>query len=80
MKSKVESHPQTCMVAHYMISKLGAIIGFCDLLIETIPEGTEQAQQLSMIREVAETAAREMVEHQRQVKAETPKTEKRKAG
>ena len=68
------------MVAHYVISKLGAIIGFCDLLIETTPEGTEQAQQLGMIRAVAETATNEMVEHQRRVKAETQKMEKRKAG
>ena len=80
MKSKVESHQPECMVAHYMISKLGAIIGYCDLLIETIKEGTEQAKQLGMIRKIAETAAKEMVEHQRQAKAETQNTEKRKAG
>ena len=80
MKSKVENHPPACMVAHYMISKLGAIIGFCDLLIETTEEGTEQARQLGMIRAVAETATTEMVEHQRRVKVETQKTEKRRAG
>lgn len=68
------------MVAHYMINKLGAIIGYCDLLIETTEKATEQARRLGMIRELAETAVKEMVEHQCQVEAEAPKTEKRKAG
>ena len=80
MTSKAERHQSACMVAHYMISKLGAIIGYCDLLIETTEKGTEQAQRLGMIREIAETAVQEMVEHQRQVEAETLKTEKRRAG
>lgn len=80
MTSKAERHQPACMVAHYMISKLGAIIGYCDLLIETTEKGTEQAHRLGMIREIAETAVQEMVEHQRQVEAEALKTEKRRAG
>jgi|BarGraIncu00222A_1022003.scaffolds.fasta_scaffold318369_2 hypothetical protein len=80
MTSKAERHQPACMVAHYMISKLGAIIGYCDLLIETTEKGTEQAQRLGMIREIAETAVQEMVEHQLQVEAETLKTGKRRAG
>ncbi|HYM76131.1 MAG TPA: hypothetical protein VE377_09160 [Candidatus Dormibacteraeota bacterium] len=80
MKSTAERHQPACMVAHHVISKLGAIIGFCDLLIETTEEGTEQARRLGMIREIAETTVKDMVEHQRQVEAETQDTEKRKAG
>ena len=80
MKSGAELHQPACMVAHYMISKLGAIIGFCDLLIETTEQGTEQARRLGMIRQIAETSVKEMVEHQRQVEAETQQSEKRKAG
>ena len=80
MKENAERHQPACMVAHYMISKLGGIIGYCDLLIETTEKGTEQARRLGMIREIAETAVKEMVEHQRQVEAETLATQKRKAG
>ena len=80
MKSRAERHQPACMVAHQMISKLGAIIGYCDLLIETTEKGTEQARRLGMIREIAETGVKEMVEHEREVEADTLKTEKRKAG
>lgn len=70
------------MVAHRMISKLGTIIGYCDLLIETTKKGTEQAQRLGTIREIAETSVKEMVEHERQAEAEaeTQHTAKEKAG
>ena len=35
---------------------------------------------MGMIREIAETAVKEMVEHQRQVEAEMRKTDRQKAG
>lgn len=77
MTTEAEHHAPPCMVAHQMINRLAAIIGYCDLLIETTEKETEHARRLGMIREIAETGVKEMVEHQHQV--ETEKTEKRKA-
>ena len=71
MRSKAERHQPACMVAHYVVNQLAAIIGNCDLLIETTEKGTEHARRLGVIREIAETAAKELNEHQRQAEAET---------
>jgi hypothetical protein len=61
------------MVAHHLINQLGAIIGHCDLLIEQTEQGTEHTRRLTLIRTIAETAAKELVEIQREVDAKTRK-------
>jgi hypothetical protein len=66
-----------CMVAHHLVNQLSAIVGHCDLLIEMTEQGTEQARRLAMIREIANTAVKELTEHQRQLDEEA---RKRKAG
>jgi DNA-binding FrmR family transcriptional regulator len=61
------------MMAHHLINQLGAITGHCDLLIEQTEQGTECARRLTLIRAIAETAAKELVEIQREVDAKTRK-------
>jgi len=58
------------MVAHDMVNHLAAIIGNCELLIEKTEGGTEYARRLFLIRDIAQTAVKELAEHQRQLQAE----------
>lgn len=83
MTSKAERHAPACMVAHNMVNKFSTIIGFCDLLLEKTEPDTPHAKRVGVIREVAQTAVEELVEHLEQVEAETEETEEsnsRKAG
>ena len=63
------------MVAHHLISRLAVIVGRCELLDETTKQSAESAKHIAAIRDIAETAIEELVEHQRALE-----TEKRKAG
>ena len=63
-----------------MLNKFSAIIGNCDLLIEKTEAGTPYTERLASIREIAETAVTELTEHQRQLEAETRRTDERKVG
>ena len=63
-----------------MVNKFSAIIGNCDLLIEKTEQGTEYARRLAVIREIAESAVKELNEHQQQVEAETRRPGGQKAG
>jgi hypothetical protein len=65
------------MAAHHLVNQLSDIVGHCDLLIEMTEQGTEQAKRLATIREIANTAVKELTEHQRQLDVEA---RKRKAG
>ena len=75
MKSKGDRHQPACMAAHDLVNKLAAIVGHCDLLIEVTEQGTESARRLALIRDIAESAVKELNEHQRKIEAE-----RRKAG
>ena len=73
MRSKQARHQPACMAAHNMLNKLCVIIGHCDLLNEMTEQGTEGARRLAIIREIADSAVKELVEHQRTVEAEGEK-------
>ncbi len=73
MSSKRECHQPVHMVAHHLINQLGAITGHCDLLIEQTEQCTEYARRLTLIRAIAETAAKELAEIQMEVGAKTRK-------
>jgi hypothetical protein len=73
MGSTGKRHEPACMVAHNMVNVLSAIIGHCDLLSEKIEQGTEAARRLGTIRELADSAANELTEHQKKVAAESRK-------
>jgi hypothetical protein len=73
MSSKRERHQPVCMMAHHLINHLSAIAGHCDLLIERTEHGTEFATRLTLIRNIAETAAKELNDHQMKLAAEARK-------
>jgi len=70
MRSKRERHQPVCMVAHNLVNKLAAIVGHSDLLIQRTERGTEYARRLTLIRNIAESAAKELGEHQLRMEAE----------
>jgi hypothetical protein len=61
---KGERHQPACMIAHNLVNKLAAIVGHSDLLIEKTTPGTEYAARLTVIRDIAESAAKELGRHQ----------------
>jgi hypothetical protein len=75
MASEREPREPASVIVHNLINKLTAIVGHSDLLIESTERGTEYARWLTLIRDLAESAAKELVEHRRRTEAE-----KRKAG
>ncbi|HUD63096.1 MAG TPA: hypothetical protein VMQ17_00885 [Candidatus Sulfotelmatobacter sp.] len=70
-----ENRTSASVIAHNLINSLTAIVGHSDLLIESTERGTEYARRLTLIRDIAESAAKELIEHRRTIEAE-----KRKAG
>jgi hypothetical protein len=62
------------MVAHNMINTLSAIIGQCDLMKEKIVKGTEAAMRLATVHNLAESAVKQLTEHQQVLAAESRKT------
>ena len=77
MRSKRKLHQPGCMVVHTLLNKLSTIVGNCDLLLEDTEKGSDCAHKLTVIREAAESAAKEITEHQRQVEAEQRSTEQK---
>jgi hypothetical protein len=75
MSSERAHHEPACMVAHHLISRLAVIVGRCDLLDEATKNSAGSAKHIAAIREIAQTAIEELVDHQRALE-----TEKRKAG
>jgi hypothetical protein len=73
MGSTGERHEPACMVAHNMVNVLSDIIGHCDLLSEKIEPGTEAARRLATVRDLAESAVKQLTEHQRALAAESRK-------
>ena len=67
MASKGRQHQSACMFAHSLVNKLSAIVGNCDLLYEKTEKGTDYARRLAVIRDLAESAAKELANHQRNV-------------
>ena len=65
MQSNGEKHQHACLLAHDVVNKLSAIIGFCDLLVENAEQpDTECATRLTSIRELAKSAAKQLIDHQ----------------
>ncbi len=62
------------MVAHDLLNKFSAIVGYCDLLGKITEPGTECARRLALIHDTAESAANELKEHQLKAEADMRKT------
>lgn len=73
MASRGRRHQPACMFAHDLINKISAIVGNCDLLYEKTEKGTEYARRLAVIRDLAESAIKEITEHQLKAEAESRK-------
>jgi hypothetical protein len=68
-----ERRQPVCLLAQSLLNKVSAIVGFCDLLKEEAKEGTVCARRLASVRDLAVSAAEELVEYQCRLFS-TPKT------
>lgn len=67
MQSNEKIHQPACLLAHDLLNKLSAIIGFCDLLIEKAEErGQDQecVKWLATVNDLSKSAIKTLVEHQ----------------
>jgi hypothetical protein len=67
MQSNAEKHRPPCLLAHDLLNKLSAMIGFCDLWIEKAEQQStneEFMKRLVSIQALAKSAAEELKEHQ----------------
>ena len=63
--SAVEKHQPACFLAHDLVNKLSAIVGFCQLLTEKAgQQDSERLNRLSVIHDLAQSAAKHLTEHQ----------------
>jgi hypothetical protein len=79
LKSKTQRHQPACIDADKLINELSIIIGNCDLLIQNTEPDSKHTRRLVVIRDMADTVRKELVEHQRQVEAEMRKSGTQKA-
>lgn len=61
----------SCMLAHQLINRLTVIVGFCDLLEGEALETPECLRRLRQMREIASSAAEELIRHQCRLDAVT---------
>jgi len=52
------------MLAHRLVDKLSAIVGYCQLGSADAPPGTESAKRFEMIEDMANKMASELLQHQ----------------
>ena len=57
-------HEPACMLAHRLVDKLTAIVGYCQLGSADAPPGTESAKRFEMIETTANAMAKELSKHQ----------------
>jgi hypothetical protein len=79
LKSKAQRHQPARMDADKLINELSIIVGNCDLLIQNTEPNSEHTRRLVVIRDMADTVRKELVEHQRQLEAEMRKPGTQKA-
>jgi hypothetical protein len=61
----------SCMLAHQLINRLTVIVGFCDLLAEEALDAPECLRRLRQMREIASSAAEELIRHKCRLAAKT---------
>lgn len=66
MPANTPRHEPTSIVAHNLVNKLSAIVGFCDLLYEKAEKDAdpESTKRIALIHDLAKSAAQELIEHQ----------------
>lgn len=66
----LQKHQPGCLLAHDMINKLSAIIGFCDLLQDKAETAdAECARRITAIHDLAKSTVKQLLEHQCQLYA-----------
>lgn len=58
------TYQPNCRLAHDVINRLSVIVGYCDLLADETPEGSDCRKRLLTIRDLARLAATDLTEHQ----------------
>jgi hypothetical protein len=71
MASEREPHELASVIAHDLINKLTVNVGHSDPLIESTERGTEYARQLTLIRDITESAAKDLIDHRRAIEAKS---------
>jgi hypothetical protein len=59
-----QTHQLDCPLAHELIDKLSIIIGYCDLLVEKVPEQSPLERQARMIQNTAKSMAADLAQFQ----------------
>jgi hypothetical protein len=78
MQSTGERDRSVGLVTHDLINKLSAIVGNCDLLLDTAEEGTEQARRLNLILDMANATAAELKRLHHQLMGRTRSTDEQR--
>ena len=66
-RTNLGHYQPSCMLAHDVINRLSVIVGYCDLLADETPEGSDCRKRLLTIRNLAKLAAADLTEHQCQL-------------
>ena len=64
MKSDGELFQPNAMLAHHLINRFAVIVGYCDLMLQETPADPERSRRLHLMRDIANSAAEELVERQ----------------
>ncbi len=64
MESNGEIYESHCMLAHDMINRFAVIVGYCDLLLEQPPADPKVSKRLLLMREIAKSAAGELIQRE----------------
>jgi len=70
MKSDSELFQPNAMLAHQLINRFAVIVGYCDLMLQDTPGDPEHSRRLHLMRDIANSAAEELV--RRQYRSEAP--------
>jgi hypothetical protein len=60
MQSAEDRDRSVALLTHDLINKISAIVGNCDLLLDSAEEGTEQARRLNLILDMANATAADL--------------------
>jgi len=70
-KINLGKYQPSCFLAHEHINKLAVIIGRCELLRDSAEESSELSKTLLGIKELAQSMANELKQHQCEIDAIT---------
>jgi hypothetical protein len=63
-KPELGKYQPSCNLAHGLVNKLSAIVGYCDLLKDDAPEDSVYRNRLDSIRIIAKSMAQELQQHE----------------